>query len=272
VPISIGQAVPGLAIEVYNTAGVLANAGTAQATIMLDGVTLATLTPDNPATGKYQITTYIAASSGLHTVWWTLTAPNAGAQVQSFYVDSASGSVGIVSLAEVKEHLRITQNTYDNKLNDLILTASSLCESSEGTGVTWRRTVVTNEVHTASGAFVVHRRPISSLTAITVDGVTANVADFDFDADTGWVTPYATTLTSTRERNVAISYVAGGGRSPGPSAAGCWSSSAISTASTAAGPACPGRPNRTTPRGAGYLVPNRVAQAWQSYSGTGSDG
>jgi hypothetical protein len=269
VPISIGQAVPGLAIEVYSTAGVLANAGTAQATIMLDGVTLATLTPDNPVTGKYQITTYIAASSGLHTVWWTLTAPNAGAQVQSFYVDSASGSVGIVSLAEVKEHLRITQNTYDNKLNDLILTASSLCESSEGTGVTWRRTVVTNEVHTASGAFVVHRRPISSLTAITVDGVTANVADFDFDADTGWVTPYATSLTSTRERNVAISYVAGGGPIPRAVRGGVLELVRHLYGIYRGGSGLPRTAEPDYTQSAGYLVPNRVAQAWQSYSGTG---
>jgi hypothetical protein len=269
VPISIGQAVPGLAIEVYSTAGVLANAGTVQATIMLDGVTLATLTPDNPVTGKYQITTYIAASSGLHTVWWTLTAPNAGAQVQSFYVDSASGSVGIVSLAEVKEHLRITQNTYDNKLNDLILTASSLCESSEGTGVTWRRTVVTNEVHTASGAFVVHRRPISSLTAITVDGVTANVADFDFDADTGWVTPYATTLTSTRQRNVSLSYIAGGGAIPRAVRDGVLELVRHLYGIYRGGSGLPRTAEPDYTQGAGYLVPNRVAQAWQSYSGIG---
>lgn len=268
-PISVGQAVPGLAIEVYNAQGQLANAGTVQLVISLDGTTLATLTPDNPVTGKYQVTTYIAASSGLHTAQWTLTAPNNGSQVQTFYVDSAAGSVGIVSLAEVKEHLRITQNTYDNKLNDLILEASSLCESSEGTGVTWRRTVVTGEVHSASGRFVVHRRPISSLTAITVDGVAGNIADYDFDADSGIVTPYATSLTSTRERNVAISYVAGGGPIPRAVRGGVLELVRHLYGIYRGGSGLPRTAEPDYTQSAGYLVPNRVAQAWQSYSGTG---
>lgn len=268
-PISIGQAVPGLAIEVYSPAGALVNAGAVSLTITLDGTTLATLTPDNPSTGRYQVTTYIAAASGLHSAVWTLTGANAGSQVQSFYVDSASASVGIVSLAEVKSHLRISQNTYDDKLNDLILEASSLCESSEGTGITWRRTVVTNEVHSAAGSFTVHRRPISSLTSITVDGVTGNVADYDFDADTGIVTGYAVTINGTRQRNVSISYVAGGGPIPRSVRGGVLELVRHLYGIYRGGSGLPRTAEPDYTQGAGYLVPNRVAQAWQSHEGHG---
>lgn len=268
-PIVIGQAVPDLAIEVYNSAGTLQNAGAVSLQITLDGATLATLTPDNPAAGKYQVTTYVAAASGLHTAVWTLTGANAGSRVQGFYVDSSAGSVGIVSLAEVKNHLKITQNTYDDKLMDLILEASSLCESSEGTGITWRRTVVTAEVHTAGGPFVVHRRPITSLTSITVDGVAGNVADYDFDSDTGIVTPYGTTLSSTRARNVSISYVAGGGPIPRAVRGGVLELVRYLYGIYRGGSGLPRTAEPDYTQMAGYLVPNRVASAWQSYSGIG---
>lgn len=268
-PILIGQAVPDLAIEVYNSSGALANPGSAQLVITLDGTTLATLTPDNPSTGKLQVTTYIAASSGPHVATWVLSGVNAGQQVQNFYVESATGAVGIVSLAEVKNHLRITQNTYDDKLNDLILEASSLCESSEGTGITWRRTVVTNEIHSADGPFTVNRRPITSLTAISVDGVAGNIADYDFDSGTGIVTPYNVTISGTRQRNVSISYVAGGGAIPHSIRGGTLEMVRHLYSMYRGGSGLPRTAEPDFNQVAGYLIPNRVLMAWQSHSGVG---
>lgn len=270
-PIDIGDAVPDLAIDVYNTAGALANATAVSVAIMLDGTTLATLTPDNPTTGHYQITNYIATVNGLHSAVWTLTGSNAGKRVQSFYVDSASAAVGIVSLAEVKRHLRINQNTYDDKLEDLLLEASSICESAEGTGVTWRYTVVTNEIHTVAGSsFTVWRRPISSLTAVSVDGVTGNVADYDFDAATGIVTPYNVTISGTRERNVSLSYIAGGGPIPRAVRGGVLEHVRFLYGIYRGGSGLPrtAEPDYTqaTP---GYLIPNRVLTAYRAYSGHG---
>jgi hypothetical protein len=270
VPIVIGSAVPDLAIEVYNSSGALANAGAVSLDISLDGVSLATLTPTNPATGKYQVSTYIAAASGLHVATWTLSGANAGSKVQSFYVDSASASVGIVSLAEVKNHLNIKQNTYDDKLNDLILTAASICESSEGTGITWRRTVVTNEIHSVSGStFSVHRRPITSLTTIVVDGVTGSVADYDFDAGTGIVTAYAVTITGTRGRNVSISYVAGGGAIPRSIRDGNLEHVRFLYGIYRGGSGLPRTAEPDYTQIGGYLIPNRVVTAYRTHSGLG---
>jgi len=63
-------------------------------------------------------------------------------------VTSSNPSVSIVSLTEVKAHLKITTTQNDEVLRFLSLAASDACESAEGTNKCWRRQVITGEKHT----------------------------------------------------------------------------------------------------------------------------
>jgi uncharacterized phiE125 gp8 family phage protein len=201
---------------------------------------------------------------GTHNVTWTTTGVNAGVLADVFEVEQPV--FGMVGLTETKNYLRITRANDDEILRGLILTASDLCESPEGTNRIWRRTVVTNELHngTGCGALTVFKRPIISLTAITVDGVVGSVADYDIEP---WRIVSATGapigLTS-RSSNVSISYVAGGTPVPAGVRDGVLEMVRHLYAMHRGGANLPRQEEPDYTESAGYLIPNRVAVAWRS--------
>lgn len=261
-----------LETKTRDAAGALADGGAVTAVVTLPTGATVNVTGQivhTPGTGIYLVN-YTTTVEGPHAVTWIVTGTNAGTYGEMFYVTGTAQALGIVSLSEVKNHLRINRTQDDEKLRDLIAEASDICESSEGTGITWRRTVVIGELHTPddNGSITLDRTPVTSLTAITIGGQAVSVADFDVSA--GILYPAAGYFTSSSRRNtVVVDYVAGGGPIPARVRGGVLEMVRYLYGSYRGGSNLPRteEPDYTTQ--SGYLIPNRVKMAWQSASGTG---
>jgi len=137
-----------------------------------DGTSMPGTTPANPATGIY---TYAAVptQAGRHLVRWTTTTP-ATAHTDTFDVSEAAPHL-IVSLAEAKKHLNITDSTQDDELRAFIEGVTAVVENGDGrdfrgVGPVVKRTVTTR-VEACGGAFVLPYTQIISLTSGTrLDG------------------------------------------------------------------------------------------------------
>jgi uncharacterized phiE125 gp8 family phage protein len=267
--IEVGDPIPDLGTLVYDSTGTLAAGGAVQVSIVLPDQTVVsspgTLTVANPSTGRYT-SSYVTTMAGPHIITWTVTGANAGVFRDTINVDSPA--TGIVSLSEVKTHLRIRTSSDDDLLRDLIAEASDLCEGPEGTGRTWRRTVVTDEIHDAVTSFTLNRTPILSLTAITVDGVSQTLSDYSVDLSSGILS--GDFGYSTVQGTVKVSYIAGVQTIPNGLRTGVKEMVRHLYMMTKGGSKLPsqGEPDYTD-RTAGYLIPNRVVTSWRAYAGTG---
>jgi hypothetical protein len=261
--IEVGDVVT-LSTKVYNgaTPPALEDGGAVTCTVTseIDNVSLSVTPILHPGTGQYS-GTFTVLQPGAHDVVWTVTGANAGTLVDVFVVEQPM--VGIVGLAETKAYLRITRTNDDEILRSLILTASDLCEGPEGTGRTWRRTVVTGELVTGTGdSIVTARRPVKSLTALSIDGVAQTVGSYDVD---NWriYNPNGVFSSSTRLRNVVVSYVAGGDPVPAGVRDGVLEMVRHLYAMHRGGSNLPRQEEPDYTESAGYLIPNRVKMAWQ---------
>lgn len=261
--IEVGDIVT-LSTLVYDTGGALADGGAVSVVVTLPDGTTSSPTVTHPALGTYTAP-YITTLTNEHVVTWTVTGANAGSFVDSFVVESPA--FGIVSLAETKAYLRITRTNDDEILRFLILAASDLCESAQGTGRTWRRTVVTAEKHTGnSQSIVFNRRPVQSVTSLTVDGVAQNIPDFDLET---WrlFNPNGVFSSSLRRGNVLVSYVAGPTATiPAGVRDGVLEMVRHLYAMHRGGSNLPRQEEPDYTESLGYLVPNRVKDAWLSHS------
>lgn len=268
--ITVGDPVP-LALEVRDASGALANGGVVTLTITApDGSTSTPAVSNTAGTGLYAPTSPVLASQfGEHLVSWLVTGANACAFTDSYDVESPAA--GIVSLAEAKAFLRITRPDDDEILQSVILMASDICESAEGTGQIWRRTVVTNEIHDGGGnSITTNKRPVRSLTAISVDGVVASVADYDVSS---WRirSPYSTFGSGDRGGSVSLSYVAGpAGPVPAGLRIGVLEHIRWLYGMHRGGTNLPrqGEPDYRTDN-FGYLIPNRVATSYRAFQDSG---
>lgn len=259
--ITLGDPVPDLAIEIRDSTGALADGGAVTLTITLPDATTTAPTVLHTGLGLYSAV-YVSTQLGNHLVSWAITGANQGAFTDSFDVESPAQ--GIVSLGDVKDHLRITRNSDDDILQLLILASSDLCESGEGTGVTWRRTVVTNEKHNGgTNSITTNRRPISSLTAVTIDGVTQDITQYDVES---WriSSPYTTFGDGYRRSTVLLSYVAGGVPIPAVVRHGNLEMIRHLYDMHRGGANLPRQSEPDYTQSLGYLIPNRVQSAWQS--------
>jgi hypothetical protein len=96
-----------LTVLVKDSTGTPANAGTMNLAITLPDGTAGTVT--NPVTGVAGAYSYVytTTTSGSHIATWTATGANAGVYVDTFHVELEPQ--GMVSLSEVKAHLRINR-------------------------------------------------------------------------------------------------------------------------------------------------------------------
>jgi uncharacterized phiE125 gp8 family phage protein len=258
--IEIGDVVT-LSTTVYAADGITpANGGSVVLTITLPDQSTSTPAVANVGTGLYSAT-FTTTQTGTHTYRWLVTGANAGAQNSMFEVEQPT--VGMVSLEETKAYLNILRSTDDELLRSLILAASDLCEGPEGTGQTWRRTVVTNELHSGnSDTVVTNRRPVTSLTALSIDGTAQTVGNFD--AETWRIyNPNGVFSSSRRVNNVSVSYVAGGQPVPAGVRNGVLEMVRHLYAMRRGGSNLPRQEEPDYTESIGYLIPNRVAMAWR---------
>jgi uncharacterized phiE125 gp8 family phage protein len=266
--IEVGDPLGIAPLTTVDSTGTAADATAVTLTVTLpDGVT--TLTPTIShvaATGLYTVQTQpLATVVGEHRVFWSATGTNGKSQRESIVVTEQP--FGIVTLAKVKNRLRISRTTDDDMLQDLIATASDICESAEGTNRVWRRTVVTNEIHSGGERFIVpFKRPILSLTSVTVDGVSQTIADLDVES---WriTNPLGTIGTSYRSSTALISYVAGApaGTIPEDIQTAVVELVRHLYAPMRGGSNLPRQEEPDYTESAGYLIPNRVAMIFRAH-------
>jgi hypothetical protein len=129
-PFDVGDSVP-IAVDVKDSAGVLANASSVTLTITLPDGTTATPTVTNPptVTGQYRYT-YVPTQVGLHAWRFVSTTPNT-AYADVFDVRETV-SPSLLSLSDAKAHLKITTTTSDDKLRQHLEATTEIVESYVG--------------------------------------------------------------------------------------------------------------------------------------------
>lgn len=271
----VGDPLPDLGIDVFDEVGEPADGGAVSVAITRDGVILASggavsvggiaLTVAHPGLGQYSAS-YTPTQTGQFEATWTVTGNHAGAETLVWTVETPV--IGIVGLSDVKQVLRINRTADDEILTRLILDASDLCESPEGSGKCWRRTVVTDEVHTADGISIyLYKFPVASITGITIDGVTQTVADYDVSS--GGILTNQNGIYSSRRQTVKVSYIAGGGPVPSAIRGGVIEMVRYLYGMYRGGSNLPRTEEPDYNTQAGYLIPNRVKMAWRSNSAVG---
>lgn len=117
----------------------------------------------------------------------------------------------LVSLAEVKAHLGIEGDADDAVLSSLIARASAAIVSYLGFDPNAGEYRETTETVTGQHYVVLSRVPVSSITAVTVDGAALSENDTRLDAASGLLARLASGRSRTWEGRavVAITYEAG---------------------------------------------------------------
>lgn len=256
-----GDQVPGLSITVRNSVGSPDDAGAVSLTITLPGDTVVSPAVSHDGIGAYSAT-YTAVQSGTHTVEWDVTGANAGTFRDTFYVEP---NFSIVSLAEVKTHLRIVRSADDETLRLIALMASDACESPEGTNRRWRKRTITAEKHTCDDVFRLHNYPIVSVTRIQNGNDLVDETSYDVNLDTGWVYANDGALYNDRRYQIAVSYVAGAPTVPPLVRNGVLEMCRHLYSMHRGGANLPSQDEPDYTTSLAYLVPNRVAYAWQAY-------
>lgn len=184
-PYDISDSVP-IAWDVRDSAGVLTNATGVVLTVTLPDGTPATPTVPAPAvTGQYRVT-YVPAVEGRYTWRAVTTGPNTAYQ-DVFDVREAA-SPALLSLADTKRHLRITDTSRDDQLRDYIEAATEIVENYVGPII--RRTH-TARIHGRYQRMVsLPHTQVTAITGITIiwDGSSPiNMSDLAVDAASGVV-------------------------------------------------------------------------------------
>jgi uncharacterized phiE125 gp8 family phage protein len=205
---ALGQPVP-ITVTVRDSDGLPADATTVTLTVTkpdgtTDPFTGGALT--HPSTGVYQVD-YAATLAGLHTVRWVATGVNASApRLDSFYVE-AIAAPPLVSLADARTHLGLSQTTNDDQLAGYLQTASRLAE--DYTGKAWRRTAITKTYDGRSRSTLRLRAPVISVTSVVEDGATLTSSYYALDAARGLLYRSGYGWSGLTPQNVVVSYVAG---------------------------------------------------------------
>ncbi|HEX6468614.1 MAG TPA: head-tail connector protein [Streptosporangiaceae bacterium] len=121
----VGDVLP-FGIDITDADGNPADAGAVALTLIKPDKTTQALTTTHPSPGRYE-SDYVAAAPGPHIGMWVATGVNAGTEPQFFDVRPA-GYEGIVSLADVKQTLRILSSSHDEHLKAYIAAATGIIE------------------------------------------------------------------------------------------------------------------------------------------------
>ncbi len=197
--------VVGLAVNVYDATGALANATSVALTITLPDGTTTSPSVTNSATGVYTAT-YTPAVAGRFSVRWVATGTNASTYNDAFTVVSGAG---LISLDEAKAFLNITSTTNDEELREFVRAATAAAE--EYAQRVFVRTTVT-ETHDGGGTLIVLRQPrATSITSVSDNGSTLSTGDYRLKFHGGAVERLANgfPLAFTAGANtVSVTYVA----------------------------------------------------------------
>lgn len=201
--IDLGDQVP-LSVEIRDQAGALANAGAVACTVTLpDGTTTAVPTA-NPSTGTYTAT-YTPTVPGPHGWRMVATGTNASSFVDVFTVIDPA-TLGVIGLPDLKGHLNIglDDHDHDDELRATILASSDSISRHlhrpvrrETRSRTWVTTRGTGQV------LVLPQPDVAAITSVTADGQTLTAGDYTADLhsgvlyrEAGWPPPVTVTWTT----------------------------------------------------------------------------
>lgn len=270
--IEVGDAVPGLAVQITNAAGTAEDPTALALTITLpDGTTTAggwpvagSVTVTRASAGAFSAS-YNATSAGRHTYRWVATGANASAFGDTFHVQPSS-LLPLISLTEIRNQCRASSAANDEELRWFGLVASQMAEDHTQA---WRRQTLTETFDGVAGPLVL-QRPVASVTTVTEDGQTIPASGYVLNARTGRLYRGTTTCvvpwTSGRQ-NIVVTYVAGpsDGVVPANILQGVRLQVQHLWDSQRGGPGVPrqtGADFTVDPR-SGYAIPHRVLELWQ---------
>lgn len=181
------------------------NAGTMALTITLPDATTTVVSPVAPAsTGVYQYD-YPTTQAGRHTARWLGTGANPGAHIEAFDVRPADVAY-LVSLADIKAQLAITNTTSDEVLRTYLEAATGVVERHVGEAVVRRTRSEEHRLNTGE-SLVLNWSPVVSVTSLALVNGT-----YTWDATTLRVTSsglVTSPLGTQPSGHVAVTYIAG---------------------------------------------------------------
>lgn len=177
----------GLAVNITDSSGAAANAGSVAVTVTLPDGSTSTPTVTNGGVGQYTAT-YTPTMVGRHNVRWVATGANASAFNDVFDV-RAGLSTSLLSLADAKKALNINPNdtSQDEELRDYLEAITDVIEGY--TDAIIDRTVV-EQVASYGSTLPLSTLPVKSITSIAnvqVSGWSQQLADLVVDPFTGIV-------------------------------------------------------------------------------------
>lgn len=191
---------PGDTVElVFDVAGA-DESTTAVLTLELPDGTTTEPTPAGPAEGRFTAT-YVPAQPGRYGVRWVSTAP--GQATSDVFDVRPVQPQYLISLADAKNHLRITTTRHDEKLRGHIETATAAIEEYLHEAIVRRTVTQKIRVDQRALQLVLDHYPVVSITSATVEGTAADVSGWDVD-DVGILT-----LPAAVSGTVVVTYIAG---------------------------------------------------------------
>ena len=197
-----------LAIQIKDSTGALANAGTVVATITAPDGTTSIPSVTNTTTGNYSVA-FTATQVGRHGIRWVATGANAGAYTDVFEIlDPAY--LPLVSLADAKTHMAVTATTTDETVRYILARATGLAEDFTG-----RALVRATKVETFDGgkeAVMLREPPVLTVTSVVENTTTLTTSDYVVDLLTGALyrgSTLARILFFPGVQNITVTYVAG---------------------------------------------------------------
>lgn len=151
--------------QVKDVAGVLTNAGTVTATITLPGQTTVSPTVNNTSAGIYSFD-YLTTVAGRHDVVVSATGGILGTLVRRWtdsFTVAAAGAGFVLSMAEARAHLNLTDTNDDEELRSWLETVTRVVESQVGDVVV---KTVGPERQSGGRSLWLRRRPVLSVTSI----------------------------------------------------------------------------------------------------------
>lgn len=184
--LDLGDPLPNLSVNTFDSSGNLQNAGAVTLTITLPDLTTVTPSVVNSDTGVYTAS-YVTVQSGLHRIRWEATGVNTSAYRDTAWV-SESGFGSILSLAEAKAHLGETSSTIDEELRDFMEAATAAIEAKIGPCVP--KTVTKRVRDHACNVLLLPLYPavsITSVTSVLYPTTTWTASQLDLDGEAGIV-------------------------------------------------------------------------------------
>lgn len=199
------------AASLTNAAGVAADAVSCVLTLTLPDGTSTSPAVTHPGTGSYTAT-YATTMAGLHTARWVATTITGGAaqEVITSTYEVEDSLEAIISLAELKDHLRITGTGSDEKLRATAEVATDVIENYLDRSL--RRRTVVDVLDGGRSSVRLCRTPVLSITSVTDSGTAIPASGYAVDYGAGIVYRGGTnspTWFIWGRQSVTVTYVAG---------------------------------------------------------------